>query len=118
MAVIRDLGYPSKQTLHKWVRTDLRYAVSTHAQKAVSLENVKKIPTEVKIHSVAAIYQRNKIGQQLANQYHICRKTLYGWKNNFLGTYVQIQPAKLKCKIKVNDSDIVTLRAKVDELEL
>lgn len=45
---IHALGYPSKQTLRKWLRTDPRYEFSVHVKKAMPLENVKKIPTEIK----------------------------------------------------------------------
>lgn len=82
------------------------------------LENVKKIPTEIKTQAVAAIYQRNKTVQQLANQYQVSRKTLYDWKNNLLGTDFEVQSAKPESKAKTSDSDIVALRAKVNELEI
>lgn len=111
-------GYPSKQTLRKWLRTDPRYEFSVHVKKAMPLENVKKIPTEIKTQAVAAIYQRNKTVQQLANQYQVSRKTLYDWKNNLLGTDFEVQSAKPESKAKTSDSDIVALRAKVDELEI
>lgn len=87
-------------------------------KKVVPLENVKKIPTEIKTQAVAAIYRRYKTVQQLANQYQVSRKTLYDWKNNLLGTDFQIQSTKLKSKVKISDSDIVALRAKVYELEI
>lgn len=115
---IHALGYPSKQTLRKWLRTDPRYEPSAHVKKAMPLENVKKIPTEIKTQAVAAIYRRNKTVQQLANQYQVSRKTLYDWKNNLLGTDFQIQSAKPKSKLKASNSDIVALRAKIDELEI
>lgn len=115
---IHALGYPSKQTLRKWLRTDPRYEFSVHVKKAMPLENVKKIPTEIKTQAVAAIYQRNKTVQQLANQYQVSRKTLYDWKNNLLGTDFEVQSAKPESKAKTSDSDIVALRAKVDELEI
>lgn len=99
-------------------KTDPRYKVSAHVKKVVPLENVKKIPTEIKTQAVAAIYRRYKTVQQLANQYQVSRKTLYDWKNNLLGTDFQIQSTKLKSKVKISDSDIVALRAKVYELEI
>lgn len=82
------------------------------------LENVKKIPTEIKTQAVAAIYQHNKTVQQLATQYQVSRKTLYDWKNNLLGTDFEVQSAKPESKAKTSDSDIVALRAKVGELEI
>lgn len=48
MKTIRALGYPSKQTLRKWLRSDSRYDISLHVQKSPSAAPKETATTAIK----------------------------------------------------------------------
>lgn len=56
--------------------------------------------------------------QQIANQYHVSRKTLYDWKADLLGDDFPAQSKVLKNIVDPTALDTVALRARVNELEL
>lgn len=118
MKTIRVLGYPSKQTLRKWLRSDSRYDISLHVQKSPSAAPKETATTAIKTKAVAAIYERKQTVQQIANQYHVSRKTLYDWKADLLGDDFPAQSNELKDIVDPTTLDTVALRAKVNELEL
>lgn len=118
MKTIRALGYPSKQTLRKWLRSGSRYDISLHVQKSPSAAPKEAATTAIKTKAVAAIYERKKTVQQIANQYHVSRKTLYDWKADLLGDDFPAQSKELKNIVDPTALDTVALRARVNELEL
>lgn len=118
MKTIRALGYPSKQILRKWLRADSRYDISLHVQKSPSTASKEAATTAIKTKAVAAIYERRQTVQQIANQYHVSRKTLYDGKADLLGDDFPAQSNELKDTVDPTALDTVALRARVKELEL
>lgn len=118
MKTIRALGYPSKQTLHKWLLADSHYDISLHVQKSPSTASKEAATTAIKTKAVAAIYERKQTVQEIANQYHVSRQTLYDWKADLLGDDFPAQSNELKDIVDPTTLDTVALCARVNELEL
>ena len=86
---MRDLGYPGRGTLTKWLREAL-----PEARKAVvGSVGQRRYPESLKQAGVMELCTRQESAQSVADKLGVCRPTLYNWKNQLLGREA---PASMK----------------------
>lgn len=74
---LRDLGYPSREVLTKWIDELHPEARPRMVGRAPNVQH----PTEVKKAAVIELCTRTTSAQEIAQKVKVCRPTLYNWKN-------------------------------------
>ena len=80
MGTVRELGYPSRQTLNQWLKEDApeTYHPCQRKPDTVYLSQAQKE------QAVVDFCTRQKSGEAIANEYGVTRYMLYYWKNKLL----------------------------------
>ena len=96
---LRELGYPSREALTKWIdelHPDAR-------PRMVGLASNVQPPLEARKAAVIELCTRSTSAEAIAQKIKVCRPTLYKWKNELLGPEA---PASMKRKQEPkSDSD-------------
>jgi len=81
---MRTLGYPGRQSLAAWIG-------ELHSEARVRVVGKSEQPPlspELKRSAVIALCTRHGSANSLAQEFGVCRPTLYNWKNQLLGREV------------------------------
>lgn len=90
-ATLRSLGYPGRGTLTAWIRE----AFPETRTAVVGIMGRKNHSLTLKQAGAMALCTRQESAQTVAEQFGVCRPTLYNWKNQLLGPEA---PASMKRK--------------------
>ena len=117
---VKELGYPCREMLRRWIISDPRCDDETKARHSASKPST---PNSIRIKAVEDLYQRKDSAQKIAEHYHVSRERLYKWKNDLFGSQLPAKGAALKkpkgaLKAPANESEIDKLQRRVHELEL
>lgn len=114
---IRELGYPSRQYLERWLTERIPdYKIACRVNK--SLVNLSQ---EEKKQAVIELCTKEETAKTIANKYNINRGSLYNWKNELLGKErVASMPKNNKKIVNENIEDlqqqVSTLAKQAEEL--
>lgn len=104
---VRMLGYPSRETLRKWL---LEYSPPIHTTK-------KRVEWSVdeKKEAVIQFISKTDSANALAEKINVSRYSLYKWKNEFLG---KNGPSSMEKRKSLTDSETTELKEQIKELQL
>lgn len=78
---LRELGYPSREALSKWIDELHPDARPRMVGRAPNVQH----PMETKKAAVIELCTRSSSAEAIAKKIKVCRPTLYNWKNELLG---------------------------------
>lgn len=78
---LRELGYPSREALSKWIDELQPDARPRMVGRAPNVQH----PMETKKAAVIELCTRSSSAEAIAKKIKVCRPTLYNWKNELLG---------------------------------
>ncbi|MGF6546370.1 IS3 family transposase [Paraburkholderia youngii] len=110
-AILRALGYPSRETLAAWIEE-----LCPDIRKRIVGRAVGSVPKSQKVKQAAVIElcTREQSARVVAEKAGVSRPTLYNWKNQLLGREV---PASMKRKKKpASDHERAELEQQVESL--
>ncbi|WP_370681981.1 IS3 family transposase [Comamonas sp. GB3 AK4-5] len=109
-ATMRALGYPGRGTLTAWVRQDCPDTCKSIAGRSWLATK----PDALMCEGVVQLCTRQSTAQEIADNFGVCRGTLYNWKNQLLGPCA---PASMKHSPKRSPVlDEAALRRQVESL--
>jgi len=113
MHTIRCLGYPSRETLRKWVRELRPEFAKTVAGNSAARPPYR--PTE-KLAVVVALNTRQDAARELAAEVGVSRQTLYNWHHQRLGN---TPPASMTTRkaLSANEQEREALLKELDQLK-
>ena len=101
------LGYPSRETLRKWL---LEYSSPIHTTKIRVEWSVDE-----KKETVIQFISKTDSAKALAEKLNVSRFSLYKWKREFLGKNV---PTSMDKRKLLSDSETNELKEQIKELQL
>lgn len=100
---MRELGYPGRLTLTKWIDELQPHARPRMVGRAPNVQH----PIETRKAAVIELCTRATSAEAIAQKNKVCRPTLYNWKNELLGPEA---PASMKRQLEPKpDSDRKTV---------
>ena len=116
-ATIEALGYPSRSLMGSW----LQELLPQEGMRVVS--RTQELAPEAKQSAVIALCTRQSSAQAVADEYGVCRGSLYNWKNQLLGheastSMKHTQGASASSDQTALEAQLETLRQDIRQLQL
>lgn len=110
-ATLRALGYPGRRSLMSWI---LELDPESRIRVVGSTDRTRR-PAALKHAAILALCTRQGDAETLAQEFGVCRSSLYNWKNQLLGREV---PASMKRRRDLpDDPERLALEQKIEALQ-
>jgi len=103
-AVVRKMGYPTRETLHLWIKTEGKLKNKRKEMELVNtVEHPRNPPAETKISIIKRCFEYGESVKSVSEETGYTRATIYSWRKKYLKEGAaglmntkNIQPGKLE----------------------